>query len=193
MINYDKFVMTSYDYIIVYHKTDNLTYLGHLDFQHLWERLFRAIKLPIRYSEGFHPVMKLNLIQPLGIGVTGMHEYLHVSLVAPISVASVMDSLVSRVPSGLTIVKIVPTKYNAKWFHRHKASVLYDLTLSKPVNICDYIDESHIRHHVALSKKHHRLTLTNTLDKQLNLRNLFSHDENPVIIDAKRVGLRFTI
>jgi radical SAM-linked protein len=38
-----------------------MRYTGHLDLHRAWERTFRRARLPLAYSQGFHPQPRLNL------------------------------------------------------------------------------------------------------------------------------------
>ena len=61
---------------IRYAKGESLRFIGHLDLQRLWERALRRSRLPVRYSQGFHPRARLNLASALPLGFLSDEELL---------------------------------------------------------------------------------------------------------------------
>jgi radical SAM-linked protein len=53
---------------ITYARTEALRYIGNLDMQKVWERYVRRLKVPIAYSQGFHPQAKIQQACPLPLG-----------------------------------------------------------------------------------------------------------------------------
>jgi radical SAM-linked protein len=179
-------------FIIVYKKCGALSYLGHLDFQHLWERLLRISKLPLAYSEGFHPLMKMNLLQPLSVGMDGQHEYLHITLKDNVDADQILVSLRAIVPEGLIITKVVKTRWTAKQFHQRKFSLTLDCTLRTPHPIpADLLSHPVIK----ISERtplEWRVELANTSQEQTNFsRLLLTRLPSVDIIKLKRVRLRY--
>lgn len=178
--------------LIIFQKIGDMIYLGHLDFQNLWERLIRISGLPICYSEGFHKTMKYNLIQPLGLGIEGDNEYLHLTLQQPIESTDLMQRLTRILPEGLVIKKILPTRFNAKWFHRHKHSAVYIVDTNKvlPENFLASIPS--ILSWKNLSPKQLSIRVINSSAEQTNVRNLFSGQPGLDIMKLKRVRLLYS-
>lgn len=63
---------------ITYARTEALRYIGHLDMQKIWERYVRRLKVPIAYSQGFHPQAKLQQACPLPLGILSTCEVIDV-------------------------------------------------------------------------------------------------------------------
>jgi len=57
---------------LTFSKAGDLRFVGHLDLQRLIERCLRRSGLPLRYSQGFNPKVRLNLASALPLG----QEYL---------------------------------------------------------------------------------------------------------------------
>ena len=174
--------------LIIFQKIGDMIYLGHLDFQNLWERLIRILELPICYSEGFHKTMKYNLVQPLGLGIEGNHEYLHLTLQQPIESSDLMRNLTRILPEGLVVKKIVATRFNAKWFHRHKHSAVYQIDLNKPFPENLYRPSLHSFPAIPFTKQL-EIHVVNSPTQQTNVRNLFSGQPTLDIMKLKRVRL----
>jgi radical SAM-linked protein len=57
-----------------YQKTKPLRYTSTLDIQLIWERACRRAKLPIAYTQGFHPQARIQQAFPLPLGFTSNCE-----------------------------------------------------------------------------------------------------------------------
>lgn len=56
-------------------KTGELKYLSHLEMIRLIERGLRRAKVPLAYTEGFHPSAKISFGPALPVGIEGLREY----------------------------------------------------------------------------------------------------------------------
>ena len=54
---------------ITYSKTAALRYTSNLDMHKIWERALRRARLPLAYSQGFHPQPRLTQACPLPLGL----------------------------------------------------------------------------------------------------------------------------
>jgi radical SAM-linked protein len=88
---------------VTYAKEGAMRYTGHLDLQRVWERILRRSRLPVAYSQGFHPQVRLNLASALPLGMTSQCEVLDFWLYQAIDQAAVGDTLLPVMPPGLTI------------------------------------------------------------------------------------------
>ncbi len=178
--------------IIVYRKSGTLRYLGHLDFQHLWERLLRISRLPLAYSEGFHPTMKMNLIQPLSVGMEGYHEYLHLTLKEPRDRKTVLATLASIVPHGLSLLKVAETRWTAKQFHHRKSSLILDCSFEGSQVVPEGLVSPPIKAIAVLSPNKWRVELENTSQEQTNFsRLLLTRAPTIDILKLTRVRLNY--
>lgn len=82
---------------------EEVRFLSHLDLLRLLQRAMRRAGLPLSYTGGFSPRLKLSLAAPLPVGVTASKEYGEVFLVEPLSPASFRRRLEGQLPRGLLI------------------------------------------------------------------------------------------
>ena len=87
---------------ITFSKQGALRYTGNLDLHKIWERSIRRAKLPLAYSQGYHPQPKINLAAALPLGFSSRAEVMDVWLSE--EVESVAETLQAQVPPGLTIL-----------------------------------------------------------------------------------------
>ena len=73
-------------------KDDEIKYVGHLDFGRAIERALRRAKLPVAYSVGFNPHMKLSFGPALSVGVASDSEYVDVELTEPMNAADFTEN-----------------------------------------------------------------------------------------------------
>ena len=85
-------------------KDDEIKYVGHLDFGRAIERALRRAKLPVAYSVGFNPHMKLSFGPALSVGVASDAEYVDVELTEPMNAADFGRALSAQLPPGMAFV-----------------------------------------------------------------------------------------
>jgi radical SAM-linked protein len=91
---------------ITYAKVDAMRYTGNLDVHRAWERIFRRARLPLAYSQGFHPQPRINQAAPLPLGMTGQAEVVDVWLEEELAEAQVKQALEGAVPPGLLVTNV---------------------------------------------------------------------------------------
>lgn len=96
----------NYRYRINYAKEDGMRYTSNLDIHKMWERTFRRAKLPIVYSQGFHPQPKIQQASPLPLGFLSKNELVDFLLDQEINTMILKENLSSSLPSGIVINEI---------------------------------------------------------------------------------------
>lgn len=91
---------------LTYAKLGNLRFIGHLDLQSLWERAFRRADLPMLFSQGFSPKVRLNLASALPLGITSNCEVIDFWLVKPTPLEMVKQALAGALPAELQILDL---------------------------------------------------------------------------------------
>lgn len=91
---------------LTYKKGASLRYTGHLDLHKVWERTFRRARLPLAYSQGFHPQPKIQQACPLPLGFTSVCELVDFWLTEDIPTNSISNALATAVHPGITILEV---------------------------------------------------------------------------------------
>ena len=73
--------------IAEFEKMGRMSWFSHLDLQNTMQRALRRAGLPVRYSQGFNPRLKLTFSLPLSIGTQSECEFFDIRLTAPMSSA----------------------------------------------------------------------------------------------------------
>ncbi len=111
---------------IHYSKTDSLRYTSNLDMHKIWERALRRAKIPLAYSQGFHPQPRINQACPLPLGILSRAEMIDIWLDKEMPIKSVLELLTPVLPSGLEISSVeeidlheapIPTQVIASEYH----------------------------------------------------------------------------
>ena len=91
---------------ITYKKSGTAVYIGHLELAQVFERALRRTSLPIKYSEGFNPRMRLSWGPPLPLGVIGLAEEMLIEMDGWVNPARVRQELPDKFPEGIEILKV---------------------------------------------------------------------------------------
>jgi len=99
-------------YRMRFSKTGEARFLGHLDLVDVLVRSFRRAGVKLAYSQGFHPMPKVELPSPLPLGVEGVDEPMEFE--AAISEPEAcLSSLRRALPAGLAVLSLDPVSPGA--------------------------------------------------------------------------------
>lgn len=87
-----------------YTKSEDARFMGHIEMVNTISRALRKAMLPIRYSEGFHPIPKLSFNDPLPIGMESLCEHFFLYLPDGYGIAGVPGLVNQGLPEGLSII-----------------------------------------------------------------------------------------
>jgi len=87
-------------------KGEAVRYSSHLDYARTMERALRRAKLPVAYSEGFNPHMKMAFASALSLGVTSEAEYLDVELKESVDCGEFAAALSAELPDGIVLKRL---------------------------------------------------------------------------------------
>jgi radical SAM-linked protein len=117
---------------IKYSKTAGLRYTSNLDLHKIWERSLRRARLPLAYSQGFHPQPKLPQACPLPLGMTSRSEIIDVWLETEIEHSSFLSSIQPALPPGLELQSVEAVDLAAPSLPTQVVSADYIVTLLDP-------------------------------------------------------------
>ena len=89
---------------IQYAKEMRVRFLSHLDVVRMIERAIRRSRVPVAYSEGFHPRPKVSFGPPLPMGAVSRAEYVDLLLDQDFEIGFV-ESLKQQFPPGLAVAR----------------------------------------------------------------------------------------
>jgi radical SAM-linked protein len=93
-------------YRIRFSRKGKLRFLSHLDQINLIRRILRRAGLPVAYSEGFHPQMKISFGPAVSVGYESEAEFVDMELNRELDYKEIVKSVASASPEGFTPVEI---------------------------------------------------------------------------------------
>lgn len=86
---------------LTYEKGEETKFISHQDEFRLWERVLRRADLPILYKQGFNPQPHMQIAAPLGVGITGVREYLDITFCPPVALDELTLRIRAKLPPGV--------------------------------------------------------------------------------------------
>ena len=101
--------------MVVFEKGEALRYIGHLDLMRTVQRALRRSELPVKYSNGFNPHIRLSFAAPLSVGVIGLRELMEVPVEDGITETEFVTRMNTVLPDCLRIrsCRLVPDPFPA--------------------------------------------------------------------------------
>ncbi len=113
---------------VSFEKLGDARYLSHRNVMDILERAFRAARVPVRYTEGFNPHLKLSMGPALPLGQESKHELFDLDVVdtlEPESLAAVND----RLPPGMRLLGWTELPAGARSLGKAATEAVYRFTL----------------------------------------------------------------
>ncbi len=101
-------------YRIWHTKEQEAAYLSQLELQSLLERLMRRARLPMAFSQGFHPLPLLSFGRALAVGVESLAEWFAITLREPMTAGQVRERLEPLLVRGMRIQRLEEIVVNLK-------------------------------------------------------------------------------
>ncbi len=119
---------------ITFEKSGALRYTGHLDLHSLWERTVRRARLPLAYTQGFHPGPKIQLASALPLGFIGRAEIVDLWINEPGDALerNFKERLQPSAPPGLLISSVEVVDEHSPALQTQMVSAEYLVTLLDP-------------------------------------------------------------
>ena len=97
---------------VSFSKLDQAKHFGHLELVKIMTRAIRRARIPVKFSQGFHPKPVLSFEDSLPIGLGSLNEKFYLSAREDIQPQTIKDELNRHVPKGLRITdcQLAPPK-----------------------------------------------------------------------------------
>lgn len=95
-----------YYYRASLYKKGDMKYLSHLDFSRAIIRAFRRAKIPLAYSQGFHPKPLISFSPALALGIEAEEEYIDFITCQLMPLSIMKETINKSIPTGLKILRI---------------------------------------------------------------------------------------
>jgi radical SAM-linked protein len=118
---------------LIYAKTASLRYTGALDMQISWERTIRRARLPIAYTQGFHPQPRINQASALPLGFTSRCEMIDLWLETELPPDQIREALEPCLPPGIELVDLLTVPHQAASVQAITAAAEYQIEFIEPL------------------------------------------------------------
>jgi radical SAM-linked protein len=128
-IAFEKGMDTLHRYRLVFAKMDSARFLGHLEMAAGFQRAMRRAKLPLAYSQGYHPTPRISFGDALPLGLESLVEEMEVLLRQPLATSEMRNRLNAELPSGLEVLKAIEKQKSTR--QTTSRVVTYEATLQE--------------------------------------------------------------
>jgi len=128
-IAFEESMDTLHRYRLVFAKMDSARFLGHLEMAAGFQRAMRRAKLPLAYSQGYHPSPRISFGDALPLGLESLVEEMEVVLRQPLATSEMRNRLNAELPSGLEVLKAIEKQKSTR--QTTSRVVTYEATLQK--------------------------------------------------------------
>ncbi|TFG42066.1 MAG: DUF2344 domain-containing protein [Syntrophobacterales bacterium] len=88
---------------VSYEKIGPARFFGHLELVNIFLRALRRARVPVKFSEGFHPKPKVAFDDPLPTGVESEEERMVLTVPRDVAVHALREGLNAELPEGLRV------------------------------------------------------------------------------------------
>ncbi len=93
--------------ILEFEKAGPARFLGHLDMARAFHRAARRARIPLRYSQGFHPAPRISFESALALGLESLCEKMKWQLDIPVADELLLAGVNRELPPGLHIKRLL--------------------------------------------------------------------------------------
>jgi hypothetical protein len=115
-------------YRVAFSKLGDARYLSHRNTMDVLERALRAARVPVRYTEGFNPHIRLSMGPALPLGQESKHELFDMDVLEEITPEH-QDAVNARLPDGIRILSMTELPKGAKSLGRAAQEAVYRFRL----------------------------------------------------------------
>lgn len=119
---------------LTYTKLGLARFIGNLELTTLFYRAARRARLPLAFSQGYHPLPRFAFGPALPLGVESRCEFVDIDLVALMTADDVRQALDGQLPAGMTIVAAETIKVRSTSIQQRIAAFRYRIDVAALVN-----------------------------------------------------------
>ena len=115
--------------------------VGHLEYIKMFQRAARRARLPLRYSQGYHPLPKISYLEALPMGVASEAELIDLELTRDMAIDQLIGTLNAQLPEGFEIAEgyVIPWKSPSPSAAVVSSSYLVPLPETVPADLAQQI------------------------------------------------------
>jgi radical SAM family uncharacterized protein/radical SAM-linked protein len=168
-------------YLVHYTRTGDLRFIGLLENNRMFLRMVRRAGLPMRYSQGYHPLPRISFSPAPPVGVESEAEYVELEILERLSVEKIRAALQAAMPEGMKIVELKELSLKAPSISQVISLIDYLAVAPDPLKprfAKDKVDEFLARDSLVIEQK--RDKKTRSLDLRQKVKSMELTPENHV-------------
>ncbi|MCL5986600.1 MAG: TIGR03936 family radical SAM-associated protein [Actinobacteria bacterium] len=118
-------------YRITMKKVGAAKFISHLDLLDILKSAVSCADIPVQYSRGFNPTMKMNYSYPLPVGVSGQNEIFDLFLTKKVSSLDMVHNINNYLMNGIRIIEVRQVEKKSSIIGRQNTKVRFVMTLLK--------------------------------------------------------------
>lgn len=122
----------------IYTKTGEAKFLGHMELVNLIQRSIRRSGFPVKYSSGFHKIIKLICGNPLPVGYESLEEFFIIEVHEDFDTNKIKSVINGLLPEDLRVIDILPITKRSDI--QEKPNKSFVLTLKDYIFSQEFID-----------------------------------------------------
>lgn len=95
---------SSFRYRLKFSKTGPARFLSHLELSSCFARAMRRAQMPLKYSNGFHPLPRIIFSSALPVGIESLAELMDVTLTQRLNVDEIARKINHHLPEGIRVL-----------------------------------------------------------------------------------------
>jgi radical SAM family uncharacterized protein/radical SAM-linked protein len=118
-------------YRVCYAKKGRARYISHNDLVNLFQRTFRRSGIPIEFSQGFHPKMRMSFAPALALGMTGREEIMEFRSSQVIPEDLFLEAVNTKLPEGVCILTLKRLDASDLTLSEALSGIVYSIELNR--------------------------------------------------------------
>lgn len=160
-----------------FEKTGRAKYISHLDLNRCMLRIFRRSKLPVWYTEGFHPHPYYSFALALSLGFESSCELIDFNITDDsMSMEEIRDRLNAVMPEGMRIVSVAEQKLKITAIK--KAEYSFSLVSDNAVELYSAVEGLLAQPEILIEKKTKKGVKTVDIKPELELVSIERTDRS---------------
>lgn len=91
---------------VYFNKYNDMKFISHLDLLRFLERILLKSRIPVKYSQGFHPRPKISLGNPISLGTEAFDEVMEIELEEKMTNEEILKRFNSVEVLGFQVIRV---------------------------------------------------------------------------------------
>ena len=114
---------------VTYEKGEAVKFISNNDESRLWERTLRRADLPLLYKQGFNPQPHMQFAAALGVGITGVREWIDITFSPPVPLDELAARIRAKLPPGVFLHDVEEVALKTESLQAHTIGADYTILI----------------------------------------------------------------